>query len=153
MSYRRPIYERRIERKGGRNTYIVTVMLGGGKYREVVVTEEVYDSIGQLSSQDRRISHQDERHSEYRELSEESLYERAAYKPRAVEDIAIDRMLARQALVALMSLPPVQARRFVLRNVLELSYPEIARSEGCTARAVQYSVELATEKIRKILKL
>jgi RNA polymerase sigma-70 factor (ECF subfamily) len=131
--------------------YIVTLCLGSGRGHDVVVSEAIYDAIGKLAKQDRHLSHQDERHSEFAELSDENLYQRAFLKPRAIEDVVLDSLLVEQALAIIKTLPLVQAKRFVLRNILGLTYPEISKLEGCSARAVKHSVDLATKQIRKKL--
>ena len=152
MFYRIPIYTRRVERKHGRWQYVISVPMGDGNERDVVVSESVYNTIVELAKHDRRISHQIERHNEYSELTDESLYERTFVKPRPMEDAVLDSILVEQVLSIIKTLPLIQAKRFVLRNILGLTYPEIARIEGCNARSVKNSVDLATKKIREILK-
>jgi RNA polymerase sigma-70 factor (ECF subfamily) len=151
--HRDKIYTRRIERVRNRWQYTVTLSLGGNNKRDVVVTEAIYNLIGELDRQDRHLSHQDERHNEFNTLSDESIYNRAFVRPEPMADAVIDRLIVEEALIAIKALPHIQARRFVLRNILGLTYPEIARHEGCSARAVKDSCDLATKKIRKNLSL
>jgi len=153
MSFRNQIYLRRAERKRGRWEYTVAIPLGNGKEHIVVVSEAVYNVIDELAKQDIRIAHQIERHNEYSELSDESLYERAFVKPKSLEDAVIDSLFIEQVLCVIKTLPRTQAKRFILRNILGLTYPEIARLEGCSPRSVKDSVDLATEKIREKLNL
>ena len=49
-------------------------------------------------------------------------------------------------------LPEIQRRRFFLYHDFGLTYEQIADMEGCTRRAVKFSVDLAEEKIREKLK-
>ena len=153
MSLRNRIYIRRAERKRGRWEYTVTVSVGKNNERDVLVTEAVFNLLDELEKQERHLSHQDERHSEYSELVDESLYERAFVKPKSLEDTVLDSLFVEQVLSIVKTLPPTQAKRFVLRNILGLTYPEIAKLEGCSARAAKDSVDRATEKIRKKLNL
>ena len=151
MSLRNQIYVRRFERKRGHWEYVVSVAVKKGDTRDVVVSEAIYHLLDELEKLERHLSHQDERHSEYSELSDESLYERSFVKEKLVEDAVMDRLLIEQALSIVRTLPLTQAKRFVLRNILGLTFPEIAKLEGCSARAAKDSVDRATEKIRRIL--
>jgi len=153
MSSENPIYAQRIDHKRGCREYIVTVFHDNGNSIDVVVSELFYETLEELAKQDRRISRQIERHNEYSELTDESLYNRACFKPKPIEDVVIDALLAEQVVAIVKTLPPLQVRRFVLRNILGLTYPQIASLEGCSARAVKGSVDRATEKIRRILNL
>jgi len=151
MSFRNQIYLRRAERRRGRWEYTVGVPLGNGKEHSVIVSEAIYNVIDELAKQDIRLAHQIERHNEYSELTDESLYERAFEKPKSLEDTVLDSLFVEQVLSIIKTLPSVQAKRFVLRNILGLTYPEIAQLEGCSARAAKESVDRAIEKIRKIV--
>ena len=147
--HRKQTYSRRIERSYGRKQYIVTLCRDSGDDHDVVVTEAVYDLIGEITRQDRHLSHQDERHSEFSELSDESIYRRAFIKPKLMEDAVLDRLFVGQVLDVIRTLPAIQARRFILRSIIGLTFPEIAKLEGCGARSVKNSVDAATKTIRK----
>ena len=149
MSFRKPLYLRRVEWNKRHWEYVVTVSPGSREARDVVVTEDIYNLLDELDKEDRRIAHQIERHNEYQELTDESLYDRSANKPKPMEETVIDKLVIEQLLSIIRTLPAVQAKRFLLRNVLGFTFPEIARMEGCSARAVKQSVDLATKKIRK----
>lgn len=147
------MYTQRIDCVEGNLRYIVAVSCEKGKTREVFVSKEIYEALDELRLYDRRIEHQIERHNEFSELTDETLYDRAFFKPKPVDEVVLDNLLAEQALEALRTLPFTQKKRFVLRNILGLTYAEIGALEGCCARSVKDSVDLATKKIRRILKL
>jgi RNA polymerase sigma-70 factor (ECF subfamily) len=153
MSTRKPTYLLRTELIQGELLYFVTILANTDCSKEVIVSEAVYNLLKELAKQDRHISHQIERHNEYSEQTDETLNKRATCKPKLLEDSVIDKLLVEQILTIVKALPSLQARRFMLRNILGLSYPEIAHREGCSARAVKYSVDLATKQIREKLKL
>ena len=52
---------------------------------------------------------------------------------------------------AIAELPEIQKRRLILHFFRKLSYEQIAEMEGCTKRAVKFSVDIALKKIRKKL--
>jgi RNA polymerase sigma-70 factor (ECF subfamily) len=152
MSYRKSLYKCRVQYKHGKKTYIVTILSARGGLRDVVVTKEVYDTIEQLVNQDRHLSHQDERHSEYQELSEEELSKRGdAYMPSA-EDMALNKLFIEEMKSAFLQLPPAQAKRYLLAHAMGFSYAEIARMEGCSIKAVQKSLIAAKKKLQTILR-
>ena len=53
---------------------------------------------------------------------------------------------------AIAKLPEIQRRRLLLYFFGELTYGQIAELEGCTKRAVKFSVDIAIEKLKKDLK-
>jgi len=119
----------------------------------VAVSKAVYDALEELRLQDRHLRNLDKRHTERSALSDEALYERASNKPEPIEEAVSDKLLAKQVLAAIKQLPAIQARRFVLRNILGYTYPEIGQMEGCGARSAKDSVDLAAKKIRRLMKL
>ena len=46
-------------------------------------------------------------------------------------------------------LPEVQKRRLLLYFFGDMTYEQIAKMEGCTKRAVKFSVDIAIEKLKK----
>jgi len=146
------IYPSRIDIKNDKPVYIVTVNVGCERH-DVVVSKTVYDALEELRLQNRHLRNQDKRHIEHSALSDEALYERASNKPETIEETISDKLFIKQVLAAIKQLPITQARRFVLRNILGYTYPEIGRVEGCGARSAKESVDLATKKIRRLMKL
>ena len=58
----------------------------------------------------------------------------------------------RDELVAALSrLPKVQLRRLLMHTVVRLPVREIARREGCSERAVKYSLARARRRMRALL--
>lgn len=52
---------------------------------------------------------------------------------------------------ALDQLPEVQLRRLLMHTVVRLPVREIARREGCSERAVKYSLARARRRMRALL--
>ena len=50
---------------------------------------------------------------------------------------------------AISKLPEIQRRRLLLYFFGEMTYEQIAALEGCTKRAVKFSVDIAIEKLKK----
>ena len=53
---------------------------------------------------------------------------------------------------AISGLPEIQKRRLILYYFQGLTYERIAEMEGCTKRAVKFSVDIAVEKLKKFFK-
>ena len=93
-----------------------------------------------------------DRHYEQSELTEASLYDRAVHRPATVEESALQSMEYAQLHRAISGLPEIQKRRLILYYFQGLTYEQIAEMEGCTKRAVKFSVDIAVEKLKKIFK-
>ena len=94
-----------------------------------------------------------DRHYEQSELTEGSLYDRAAHRPATVEESAMQSMEYAQLHRAISKLPEIQRRRLLLYYFQGLTYEQIAGMEGCTKRAVKFSVDIAVEKLKKFFKI
>ena len=92
------------------------------------------------------------RHYEQSELTEASLYDRAVHRPATVEESALQSMEYAQLHRAISELPEIQKRRLILYYFQGLTYEQIAEMEGCTKRAVKFSVDIAVEKLKKFFK-
>ena len=93
-----------------------------------------------------------DRHYEQSELTEASLYDRAVHRPATVEESALQSMEYAQLHRAISELPEIQKRRLILYYFQGLTYEQIAGMEGCTKRAVKFSVDIAVEKLKKFFK-
>ena len=93
------------------------------------------------------------RHIEHSELTDETLNDRAFYKAERIEDIVSESIEYEQLHRAVSELPEVQRRRLKLYFFDELTYEQIAKLEGCTKRAVKFSVDIAVEKLKKNFKI
>ena len=89
------------------------------------------------------------RHIEHSELTEASLNERAFCKPESIEEEVSRNMEYELLHRVIEKLPEVQRRRLLLYFFGEMTYEQIAAIEGCTKRAVKFSVDIAIEKLKK----
>ena len=93
-----------------------------------------------------------DRHYEQSELTEASLYDRAVHRPATVEESTLQSMEYAKLHRAISELPEIQKRRLILYYFQGLTYEQIAGIEGCTKRAVKFSVDIAVEKLKKFFK-
>ena len=114
------------------------------KPRGIIDRFELED-ISQLNRVSRRIEHS--------ELTDETLNDRAFYKAEQIKDIVSESIEYEQLHRAVSKLPEVERRRLKLYFFGELTYEQIAKLEGCTKRAVKFSVDIAIEKLKKNFKI
>lgn len=145
-------YTLRTEVAEGMTRYFISFMDGQAILRETEVSRPVYLEFLRFVKAERNLRRWDERHTEQSDLTDESLYDRALYKPKSVEDAAFDSLRNEKLRQAIQELPELQRRRFVLHHEFGLTYEQIAEMEGCSKVSVFRSVSRAEDKIREILK-
>ena len=79
------------------------------------------------------------------------MYDRAVHRPATVEESTLQSMEYAKLHRAISELPEIQKRRLILYYFQGLTYEQIAGIEGCTKRAVKFSVDIAVEKLTKKL--
>ena len=133
--------------------YYLSFKDGRGKQQNIEIDEMIYQTFDRFELED--ISHLNRvsRHIEHSELTEETLNDRAFYKAKRIEDIVSESIEYEQLHRAVSELPEVQRRRLKLYFFGELTYEQIAKLEGCTKRAVKFSVDIAVEKLKKNFKI
>lgn len=119
--------------------------------RELQITKELFEVLNRFELDDLSILNEWDRHYEHSELTEISLYSRAAMPPESVEE-TVFRNLRYEALHrAIKQLPEVQRRRLILYYFMGLTYAQIAEKEGCTFQAIGKSISAAEKRLKKIL--
>lgn len=124
---------------------------GQGVWQEFQITRELFEAMDRFELDDLSVLNEWDRHYEHSELTEGSLYDRAAILPESVEE-TVFRNLRYEALhKAMEQLPETQRRRLVLYYFKGLTYAQIADKEGCTFQAVGKSIGAAEKRLKKIL--
>lgn len=133
--------------------YYLSFKDGRGNQQNIEIDEILYQTFDKFELED--ISHLNRvsRHIEHFELTDETLNDRAFYKAERIEDIVSESIEYEQLHRAVSELPEVQRRRLKLYFFGELTYEQIAKLEGCTKRAVKFSVDIAVEKLKKNFKI
>lgn len=120
-----------------------------GELQTIEIDEVLYGLFNRFELED--ISHLNKlsRHIEHSELIDASLNDRAFCKPESIEE-EVSRNIEYELLHrSIAKLPEVQRRRLLLYFFGEMTYEQIAALEGCTKRAVKFSVDIAIEKLKK----
>lgn len=133
--------------KDGR--YYLSFKDGQAVRHEMEIQKDLFDALNQFELDDLSILNKWDRHIEHYEQTELSLNRRACFKVETVEEVVSHRMEQEQLHRAIRALPEIQRRRLTLYYFQGLTYEKIAEMEGCTKRAVKFSVDIAVEKLKK----
>ncbi len=125
---------------------------GQGVLRELQITKELFEVLNCFELDDLSILNEWDRHYEHSELTEASLYDRAAMPPESVEETVFRNLRYEALYKAMEQLPETQRRRLVLYYFAGLTYAQIADREGCKYQTVQESIYAALKKLKKLLK-
>lgn len=125
---------------------------GQGVWQEFQITRELFEAMNRFELDDLSILNEWDRHYEHSELTEGSLYDRAAMLPESVEETVFRKLRYEALHKAMEQLPETQRRRLVLYYFAGLTYAQIADKEGCKYQTVQESIYAALKKLKKLLK-
>ena len=129
--------------------YYLSFKDGRGIMQNIEIDKVLYDLFNRFELEDISYLNRVSRHIEHSELTESSLNDRAFYKEESLEETVSRSMEYEQLHKAISKLPETQKRRLLLYFFGELNYERIAELEGCTKRAVKFSIDLAIEKLKK----
>jgi RNA polymerase sigma-70 factor (ECF subfamily) len=146
-------YALRTEAAEGITRYFVSFKDGQAIQRETEVSEAVYLMFCQFVKTERNLRRWDERHTEYSELTDETLNDHARHTPKGVDEAAIEAERNETLYRAIAELPEIQRRRFLLYCDEGMTYAAIGRLEGCSAMSIKDSVDRARAKIIKKLEV
>ena len=136
----------------GDGRHWLTFSDGQGNRHHFEISAAVFALFDSFELDDLSYLNEVDRHYEQSELTEASLYDRAVHRPATVEESALQSMEYAQLHRAISGLPEIQKRRLILYYFQGLTYERIAEMEGCTKRAVKFSVDIAVEKLKKFFK-
>ena len=128
--------------------YYAAFFDGKGKPQEVEISEDVFHAFGEFKKEAKKQQNFDERHREYFDLSEEEIANRSAPTQRSIEEVICEKELAELVNAAIDTLPEIQRRRFFLYHRYDLTYEQIAEVDGCTKRAIKFSVDAARKNLK-----
>lgn len=114
------------------------------------IDEELLEVLNDLQREFWRLERRESRHSVHIENIPDIYlpHERFVKNP---EQILIEQFESTEIHKALHGIPDTQRRRFLLRYLLDYSIRDIAELEGCSERAVKYSIALAKNNLRGLL--
>ena len=117
---------------------------------EIEVSEDVFEALDDMQREFWRIDRRESRHTCHIEMMGEYNLPQNCF-PKNPEQLLIEQIEATEIQQALRLIPVIQQRRFLLRHLIGLPIKQIAQIEGCSDRAVKYSLSLARNNLRQIL--
>lgn len=148
----RNTYTIRTETKDGTVHYFISFRDGQGIRQETEITYELFNEFQRFMRKERNLLRSDERHIEQNKLSDEMLYYKIFHEVKSIEEIVIQKELAEYLRQVIHDLPLIQRRRFLFYYENGDTYKQIAKREGCSARAVEYSIAIARKKVIEKIK-
>ena len=122
---------------------------GQGVHHKERISQELYELFDRFELEDISQLNVISRYQEHSELTEGTLNQRALAHPEPMEDGVYRKIMYDQLHTAIAELPVMQRRRVFLYYFGDYTFEEIAKMEGCTKRAVKFSVDIAIKKLRK----
>ena len=130
--------------------YYLSFADSSGVKRCMEIDKALFDAFDEFELDDLSFMNEVDRHYEQSEQTEASLNRRAAQPQEPVEETVFQRVDVDKLHQAIAKLPEKQRRRLVLYYFGEFTYEQIAEMEGCTKRAVKFSVDIALKNLKKL---
>lgn len=143
-------YGKSVSGSDGEARYLVSVPTPTRGEVEVEVPREVYELLDEMQREYWRLERRESRHSWHIEDMRESDLPHEKYV-ETPEQLMMRRLDDETIRAALLGLPEVQRRRFLLHYLGQLPVKAIACMEGCSDRAIKYSLALARKGLRERL--
>ena len=152
MTYGAKTYTLREESTKSGTRYFISFKDGQGESHELEVSEQLFFEFRQMEHRNRNLQQWNQRHREFNEVWDETLYRRALWVPKTLDERMIEKERNEIFAKAVARLPEIQRRRFLLYYEYDFNFYQIGKMEHCTASAVQKSVSVAREKVMAEMK-
>ena len=128
--------------------YYVAFSDGQGVHHKERINQELYDLFDRFELEDISQLNAISRYYEHSELTEATLNQRAMLPVEPMEDDVYRKILYEQLHTAIAALPDIQRRRVMQYYFGGCTFEQIAKMEGCTKRAVKFSIDIAIKRLR-----
>ncbi len=133
------------------NKYFICFKDSNNKIRIIEVNKEIYNAFNQFELDDLHSLNEYDRHIEHRELTEESIYNRAPINKEGIDDIIIRNSTYEELMNAINHLSATQRRRVKMYYFDDLDLKTIASIEKTSFQMISKSIKQAIKKLKKIL--
>lgn len=113
------------------------------------VTKDELKQFNSFKQQSMRTDNQNKRHHINKNLSDEEIYHISKDKEISINELIYAKELRNELYKAINELKEVQKRRLILYFFNCMTYEQISIKEGCTKRAVKFSVDTAIDNLKK----
>ena len=143
-------YDSRLTNNTTDNRNFVSVVQSNGRIEEIEVSQITYEALDDLQREYWRIERKEARHTLHLEMMAERDIPHE-YHIGSPEQLLIEQVETIEIQSALQRIPTAQQKRFLLRHLVGLSLKQIAEIEGCSERAIKYSLTAAQKNLQEIL--
>ena len=133
------------------NTYYISFTDGQGAFHKQEINQDLYSAFDRFELDDISQINEASRHLSEMGMTEESLCHLIADPSESMEDRVYRRIMYQKLHKAIDQLPEIQRRRVLLYYFEGHTYEQIAQMEGCSKRAVKFSVDIALKKLKDYL--
>ena len=133
------------------NTYYISFTDGQGAFHKQEINQDLYSAFDRFELDDISQINEASRHLSEMGMSEESLCHLIADSSESMGDRVYRRIMYQKLHKAIDQLPEIQRRRVLLYYFEGHTYEQIAQMEGCSKRAVKFSVDIALKKLKDYL--
>ena len=118
----------------------------------IEISEEIYNVFDKYELIDISEMNEYDNHIEHLIMDENTIYNKSKFKEQLLEDVVLSKILCDEIFSIINSLPDIQKRRLKMYYFDNMTYEEIAKLEGCTKRAIKFSIDIAISKILQKIK-
>ena len=148
MAYGAKTYTLREESTESGTRYFISFKDGQGNTTNWKCLNNYSLNFGRWNAGTENLQQWNQRHREFNEVWDETLYRRALRVPKSLDEKMIEKERNELFYKAVARLPEIQRRRFLLYYEYDFNFYQIGEMEHCTASAVQKSVSVAREKVK-----
>ncbi len=123
-----------------------------GNNQLLKISDELYNAFNQFELQDKKIMNEYDRHTEHIEQTDEMLYKKVKIINNSLEEMVINKIFYENILNEIDKLPEIEKRRLKKYFFQNKTLKEISIEEGCSPRAIKYSIDGGLKKILKNIK-
>lgn len=132
--------------------YIIAFTDSNSQYRQIEVSEEIFNAFDRFELDDLKIMNEYDRHIEHSVLYEETIIKRMLKKVLLLEEQVEVHLRNEKLEQVIKLLSPKEQRRIVLFFYYGMKEEKIAKLEGCSQQAISKSILRSLKKIKKFLK-
>ena len=122
------------------------------KYYGLEISKELYSLFDKFELEDISYMNKYDRHIEHLPLDEIQSHKRINKREKSLEETVIENIEKQRLYTAIDKLPQIQRKRIYLYYFNNMTQKEIAVYDGCSIRAVQYSLDITIKNLKKFLK-
>ena len=141
----------------GNNEYTISFVNGRNELVVLNIDEKIFRAFDRFELDDLKQLNEIDNHRDFRtinnsEENENIIYNTISNSSKSVEEIVEDKIINEELYNAINSLNDIQKDRIKKYYFENKTLEEIAKEEGCSARAIKYSIDAGINNIKNKIK-